>query len=78
MAARIGSSQFLPVVELLLAVAIVVVHASAQVDSNNSRVSINLAIQQWISVSVGLCTVDFSLLAGDVANGDNPIPVTTG
>lgn len=28
-------------------------------------------------MSVGLATVNFTLLAGGVANGDNPVPVTT-
>jgi len=75
---RTGSGRVLPLVGVLVAVEMTALPVSAQVNSNLSNVSINAAIQHSISVSVGLGTVNFTLLAGGAANGDNPIPVTTG
>jgi len=74
---RTGSGRVLPLAGLLVAVVMTSLRASAQVSSPVSNVSVSAAVQQSISVSVGLGTVDFNLFAGDVANGDDPIPVTT-
>ncbi len=73
---KIGGGRVLPLVGFLVAVAMTSLRASAQINSNFSNVSINAAVQQSISVSVGLASVNFTLLAGGVANGDNPVPVT--
>ncbi len=73
---RIDGARAPPLVGFQVAVAMTSLRASAQVNSDISNVSISAAVQKSISVSVGLGSVNFTLLAGGMANGGATGPVT--
>jgi hypothetical protein len=64
---------------LLLAVSLVVFpfRALAQVNSNVGNVILNANVQDSISVSLGVGTVNFSLLPGAAVTGTPQVPITT-
>lgn len=64
-------------IALALSIGLIPFQARAQVNSNIVNVALAAQVQQSISVSAGLGTVNFTLLAGGVADGDNPVPITT-
>lgn len=74
MAPKIGGGRVLPLVGLVDVVSMNPFRASARVNTNLLKVSINAAIQQSISASVGVATVNPTLLAVGVAKGDNTVP----
>jgi len=64
---------------LLLAVSLVVFpfRASAQVLSNVGNVTLSGSVQEFISVSPGVATVNFALLPGAIVDGAPTVPITT-
>lgn len=64
---------------LLLAVSLVVFpfRALAQVNSNVGNVTLSASVQDSISVSPGVGTVNFSLLPGAAVTGTPTVPITT-
>ena len=64
---------------LLLAVSLVVFpfRALAQVNSNVGNVTLSASVQDYISVSPGVGTVNFSLLPGAAVTGTPTVPITT-
>ena len=63
---------------LLLAVSLVVFPFTVSaVDSNVGIVTLNASVQDSISVSLGVGTVNFSLLPGAAVTGTPTVPITT-
>jgi hypothetical protein len=51
--------------------------ALAQVNSNVGNVTLSADVQQFISVSPGVATVNFALLPGNAVTGAPTVPITT-